>query len=59
PVLLDHDGPAVDRHAPMLGEHSEEILRQLGYSDEQVSDFIASGVTRGPTKPKTEAQAAE
>ena len=59
PVLLDHDGPAVDRHAPMLGEHSEEILRQLGYSDEQVSGLIAAGVTRGPATPKTSVQAAE
>jgi CoA:oxalate CoA-transferase len=59
PVLLDHDGPAVDRHAPMLGEHSEEILRQLGYSDEQISGFIATGVTRGLAKPKTLVEVAE
>ena len=59
PVLLDHDGPAVDRHAPMLGEHSEEILRQLGYSDDVVKAFITSGVTRGATKPKASIQAAE
>jgi crotonobetainyl-CoA:carnitine CoA-transferase CaiB-like acyl-CoA transferase len=59
PVLLDHDGPAVDRHAPMLGEHSEEILRQLGYSDDAVKTFITSGVTRGATKPKATIQAAE
>src|SRR5215471_6497773 len=26
PVLLDHGGPSIDRHAPMLGEHSEEVL---------------------------------
>ena len=55
PVLLDHDGPAVDRHAPMLGEHSEEILRQLGYSDDAVRTFITSGVTRVATKPKIQA----
>jgi crotonobetainyl-CoA:carnitine CoA-transferase CaiB-like acyl-CoA transferase len=59
PVLLDHDGPAVDRHAPMLGEHSEEILRQLGYSDDAVKAFITSGVTRGATKPTATIQAAE
>jgi crotonobetainyl-CoA:carnitine CoA-transferase CaiB-like acyl-CoA transferase len=59
PVLLDHDGPAVDRHAPMLGEHSEEILRQLGYSDDAIKDLIASGVTRGATMPKASVQAAE
>ena len=58
PILLDHDGPAVDRHAPMLGEHSEEILRQLGYSAAAIGEFIAAGVTRkAPTK--SAAQAAE
>ena len=58
PILLDHDGPAVDRHAPMLGEHSEEILRQLGYSGAAIGEFIAAGVTRkAPTK--SAAQAAE
>jgi CoA:oxalate CoA-transferase len=59
PVLLDHDGPAVDRHAPMLGEHSEEILRQLGYSDDAIKGLLASGVTRGATKPKASVEAAE
>jgi crotonobetainyl-CoA:carnitine CoA-transferase CaiB-like acyl-CoA transferase len=59
PVLLDHDGPAVDRHAPMLGEHSEEILRQLGYSDDAIKGLVASGVTRGATKQKASVQAAE
>jgi len=58
PILLDHDGPAIDRHAPMLGEHSEEILRQLGYSTEAIGEFIAAGVTRN-AQPKSAVQAAE
>jgi crotonobetainyl-CoA:carnitine CoA-transferase CaiB-like acyl-CoA transferase len=58
PILLDHDGPAIDRHAPMLGEHSEEILRQLGYSTEAIGKFIAAGVTR-KVQPKSAVQAAE
>src|SRR5215471_10863816 len=39
PVLLDHDGPTVERFAPMLGEHSEEILRGLNYSDDAIGRF--------------------
>jgi crotonobetainyl-CoA:carnitine CoA-transferase CaiB-like acyl-CoA transferase len=58
PILLDHDGPAIDRHAPMLGEHSEEILRQLGYSTEAIGKFIAAGVTR-KAQSKSAVQAAE
>ena len=26
PILLDHDGPGIERPSPMLGEHSEEVL---------------------------------
>jgi CoA:oxalate CoA-transferase len=46
PVLLDHDGPAIDRHSPMLGEHSEEVLTELGYSRDAIRKLAAAGVTR-------------
>jgi crotonobetainyl-CoA:carnitine CoA-transferase CaiB-like acyl-CoA transferase len=58
PVLLDHDGPAIDRHAPMLGEHSEELLRELGYSADEIRDIVASGVTKVPSA-ETKIAAAE
>jgi len=57
PILFDHDGPAIDRHAPMLGEHSAEVLTELGYSPEAIAELIATGVTAGVTKRA--AQAAE
>ncbi len=30
----------------LLGEHTEEILREAGYDDEEVADFITSGIAR-------------
>jgi crotonobetainyl-CoA:carnitine CoA-transferase CaiB-like acyl-CoA transferase len=59
PILLDHDGPTVERHAPMLGEHSEEILRELSYSDERIGEFVTTGVTRSAAQAKPSIQAAE
>jgi crotonobetainyl-CoA:carnitine CoA-transferase CaiB-like acyl-CoA transferase len=46
PILLDHDGPTIERHSPMLGEHSEEVLGELGYSPAAIRDLVAAGVTR-------------
>src|SRR5207244_10319920 len=43
PVLLDHDGPGIARHCPMLGEHSEELLGELGYSPAAIREFVAAG----------------
>jgi crotonobetainyl-CoA:carnitine CoA-transferase CaiB-like acyl-CoA transferase len=45
PVLLDHDGPTIERHAPMLGEHSRDVLDELGYSPDAIRELLAAGVT--------------
>jgi crotonobetainyl-CoA:carnitine CoA-transferase CaiB-like acyl-CoA transferase len=44
PVLFDQDGPTIRRPAPLLGEHSEEILRDLGYGDGQIDALSKAGV---------------
>ena len=46
PVLLDHDSPAIARHAPVLGEHSHEVLGELGYSADAIRELAVAGVTR-------------
>ncbi|HXD30217.1 MAG TPA: CoA transferase [Pyrinomonadaceae bacterium] len=35
------------RRAPKLGEHNQEILRELGFDSKQVDGFVASGVLGG------------
>jgi len=35
----------------MLGEHSEAVLRELGYAPAAIREFIASGVTRSASPP--------
>ena len=30
--------------APLIGEHSDEILRELGYSDSDIEGLIEAGI---------------
>ena len=59
PILLDHDGPDMARPSPVLGEHSEEILRELGYSPAEIQALVSSGVTKLATPPQPRVTAAE
>src|SRR5881275_3009050 len=44
------------KRAPLLGEHTEEILaKELGYSAAEITDIKASGAITAPEKPKAEA----
>lgn len=43
PVLFDRDSPSIRRPAPMLAEHSAEILRELGYDDARIAALAATG----------------
>ncbi|HTZ03207.1 MAG TPA: formyl-CoA transferase [Xanthobacteraceae bacterium] len=57
PIKLS-DSPAVVRRSPLLGEHTEEILRDvLGYSAKEVAEIKASGAITAPEKPAKAAAA--
>jgi crotonobetainyl-CoA:carnitine CoA-transferase CaiB-like acyl-CoA transferase len=34
----------IDRAAPLLGEHTREVLRECGYAEQEIETFVAEGV---------------
>ncbi len=44
PVKFSETKPQVRYAPPLLGEHSEEVLRSLGYSDEKIRELIENKV---------------
>jgi formyl-CoA transferase len=36
------------RLAPLLNEHGAEILREIGYSSDEIAAMVRDGVTRSP-----------
>jgi alpha-methylacyl-CoA racemase len=36
---------------PALGEHTEEALREAGYSDERIAELLQCGAAAGPAQP--------
>lgn len=45
PCRTENSGTPVFDRAPLLGEHTIPILKELGYSDEQIQKMIADGAT--------------
>ncbi|MDY7106342.1 MAG: CoA transferase [Actinomycetota bacterium] len=47
PVHYERSPTALRRHAPRLGEHTAEVLTDLGYTPEQVRGLIERGTAAG------------
>lgn len=50
---FDHDGPGAAASAPVLGEHTEEILRSLGFTFPEIRELIEARIVRTapPARP--------
>jgi crotonobetainyl-CoA:carnitine CoA-transferase CaiB-like acyl-CoA transferase len=43
PIKFSKTPSAVNRGAPLAGEHSREILKETGYTEDQIDEFIRAG----------------
>lgn len=44
PIDFSETPPTIRRPAPLLGQHNDEILRELGYSAEEIARFKEKGI---------------
>ena len=51
PIAFSETPGGIRRVPPRLGEHSLDVLREIGLSDEEVAAMVASGATRDPSRP--------
>lgn len=48
PLHFSATPTAIDRPAPLLGQHTREVLREYGYSNEQIDALAAEGAIEAP-----------
>ena len=44
PIELSETPGRIDHAPPLLGEHTDEVLRAAGYTDDEIRAFRADGV---------------
>jgi CoA:oxalate CoA-transferase len=48
PVKLSANPGSIRRHAPLLGEHTAEVLGEIGLSEERIRVLLAQGIIGTP-----------
>ena len=46
PIYVSGKAPKIRRRPPLLGEHTREILKELGYSQEEIQELLEKGIAR-------------
>ena len=49
PVTVDDIAPTVDCQAPLVGQHSADILKEYGYSDQEIQAFFEKKIISADT----------
>jgi crotonobetainyl-CoA:carnitine CoA-transferase CaiB-like acyl-CoA transferase len=44
PLKLSATPPVIGRPAPLLGEHTSEVLSEVGYTDAELAELRGAGV---------------
>jgi len=52
PIQIHGTSKVPAKRAPKIGEHNEEILKELGFEPNEIEGLRASGVTGKPTAAK-------
>jgi alpha-methylacyl-CoA racemase len=56
PIKLSRTEGDATRPAPALGEHTEAVLGEAGFSEQEVGELLESGAAAGPNREPTEAR---
>ena len=48
PAQFDDELPSIRRPGPKLGEHSREVLTELGYTTDEIDALLDQGVITRP-----------
>lgn len=46
PVWINNERPMSKQYPPLMGEHTRNILRELGYNDKEIEELYAKGVVK-------------
>lgn len=48
PVRVDGERAPLRRHPPLRGEHTTQVLQELGFADAEIDALLAGGIVRTP-----------